>query len=68
MKKLLNSSTCGIINFSDDTVYSGDDTSTYPLTLGAWTTDLVNGNYGGLSLTVSTTTNDNDTWTLTPVS
>ena len=50
--------TCGTIKFGDQTVYDG----------ASWTIDLVNGNYGGLSLTVSTTTNDNDTWTLTPVS
>ena len=53
-----DSSTCGKIKFGDQTVYDG----------ASWTTDLVNGNYGGLSLTVSTTTNDNDTWTLIPVS
>ena len=62
---------CGKIIFGTATVYSGDDTSTTTPTPthGAWTTSPMEaGDYGGLTLVISTTTNANDTWTLTPAS
>ena len=49
--------TCGTVTFSDVTMYNGS----------SWTTTPTDGNtYGGLYLAISTATNTNDTWTLTP--
>lgn len=49
--------TCGTVTFGTQTMYSGS----------AWTTTPENGQtYGGLNFAVSTTTNADDTWTLTP--
>lgn len=51
-----NSGTCGTISFGDATVYNG-----------SWSPNpMVAGNYGGLTLAISTTTSTDDTWTLTP--
>lgn len=52
-----NSGTCGTVKFGNATVYDGSD----------WTASMEAGNYGGLTLAISTTTNDDDTWTLTPI-
>lgn len=49
--------TCGTVKFGNATVYDGSD----------WTASMEAGNYGGLTLAISTTTNDDDTWTLTPI-
>ena len=49
---------CGTVKFGDATVYNGSAWSPNP---------MVAGNYGGLTLAISTTTNTNDTWTLTPI-
>ena len=51
--------TCGTVTFGDATVYNGSAWSPNP---------MVAGKYGGLTLAISTTTNTNDTWTLTPPS
>lgn len=48
---------CGTVKFGNATVYDGSD----------WTASMEAGNYGGLTLAISTTTNDDDTWTLTPI-
>ena len=50
--------TCGTITFGTAAVFDGSAWS--PATMVADT-------YGGLTLAISTTTNANDTWTLTPV-
>jgi hypothetical protein len=48
---------CGTITFGTAAVFNGS----------AWSpTTMVAGTYGGLNLAISTTTNANDTWTLTP--
>ena len=50
--------TCGTITFGTAAVFNGS----------AWSSDpMAAGPYGGLNLAISTTTNANDTWTLTPV-
>ena len=49
---------CGTIYFGDTTVYNGTAWSPNPMVVG---------NYGGLTLAISTTTNTDDTWTLTPI-
>lgn len=52
----------GSYNYCSD-IYFGDQ-RVYNLN---WTPNpMVNGTYGGLTLAISTTTNANDTWTLTP--
>lgn len=52
----------GSYNYCSD-IYFGDQ-RVYNLN---WTPNpMVNGTYGGLTLAISTTKNDNDTWTLTP--
>ena len=49
---------CGTITFDTVQVFDGS----------AWSSDPMEaGTYGGLNLAISTTTNANDTWTLTPV-
>jgi hypothetical protein len=50
---------CGVIKFGTAEVYDGG---------GDWTTynSMTAGTYGGLTLAISTTTESNDTWTLTP--
>ena len=49
---------CGTVKFGTQTMYDGS----------SWTTTPTSGNtYDGLSLTISPTTYDADTWTLTPV-
>lgn len=56
---------CGTITFGSAMVYTGDDTRTNPVTSGNWDPNpLTPGNYGGLTLSISTTTTANDTWTL----
>ena len=51
-------SSCGTVKFGTATMF--DDSR--------WTTTPTNGeNYGGLHFVISTTTNTNDTWTLTPL-
>ena len=63
----LKNAICGTITFGSAMVYTGDDTSTTPVTSGNWDPNpLTAGNYGGLTLSISTTTTANDTWTLTP--
>ena len=54
-----SNNTCGTVILGDATVYNGSAWSPNP---------MVAGNYGGLTLAISTTTNTNDTWTLTPLS
>ena len=50
--------TCGTITFGTASVFNGS----------AWSSDpMAAGTYGGLNLAISTTTNADDTWTLTPV-
>ena len=49
--------TCGVVKFGDVTVYTGTEWTPVP---------FVAGNYGGLTLAISKTSVDNDTWTLTP--
>lgn len=50
-------SSCGTVKFGDQTMFNGS----------SWTTTPTDGGiYGGLSLAITTTTNTNDTWTLTP--
>ena len=50
---------CGTVTFGSEQVYSGSATN-------KWNPDpMVPGNYGGLTLSISTTTTANDTWTLT---
>ena len=50
--------TCGTVKFGNQTMYNGT----------SWTTTPTSGStYGGLNLTISQTTDANDTWTLTPV-
>ena len=49
---------CGTITISTVQVFDGSAWSPAP---------MVAGTYGGLNLAISTTTNANDTWTLTPV-
>lgn len=50
--------TCGTVKFGTQTMYNGL----------SWTTTPTSGStYGGLSLTISQTTYEADTWTLTPV-
>ena len=62
----LKNAICGTITFGSAMVYTGDDTSTTPVTSGNWDPNpLTAGNYGGLTLSISTTTTANDTWTLT---
>jgi len=57
--------TCGTIKFGSATVYSGGNVGNQ----GVWSpATMVDGNYGGLTLKITTTTNANDTWTLTPTS
>ena len=52
-----NSGSCGTVKFGDQTMYNGS----------TWTTTPNSGNnYGLLHFVISTTTNTNDTWTLTP--
>ena len=61
----LKNAICGTITFGSAMVYTGDDTSTTPVTSGNWDPNpLTAGNYGGLTLSISTTTTENDTWTL----
>ena len=49
---------CGTITFGTAQVFDGT----------AWSSDPMQaGTYGGLNLAITTTTNTNDTWTLTPV-
>ncbi len=51
-------SSCGTVKFGDQTMYNGSQ----------WKTTPTNGeNYDGLHFVISTTTNTNDTWTLTPL-
>ena len=50
--------TCGTITFGTAAVFNGAVWSPAP---------MVAGTYGGLTLAISTTTNADDTWTLTPV-
>ena len=53
-----SNSICGTVTFGSEQVYSGSTTN-------KWNPDpMVPGNYGGLTLSISTTT-DNVTWTLT---
>ena len=53
---------CGTITFGTVQVFDGTAAT------GTWTpSPMVAGTYGGLTLAISTTTNANDTWTLTPV-
>ena len=53
-----DNASCGTVKFGDQTMYDGS----------TWTTTPTNGeNYGGLHFVISTTTNPNDTWTLTPL-
>ncbi len=49
--------TCGTVKFGDQTMFNGSSWTTTP---------TAGGTYGGLSLAITTTTNTNDTWTLTP--
>ena len=49
---------CGTITFGTASVFNGSAWSPAP---------MVAGTYGGLNLAISTTTNADDTWTLTPV-
>lgn len=50
-------SSCGTVKFGTATMFDGSQ----------WTTTPTDGeNYGGLHFVISTTTNANDTWTLTP--
>ena len=52
-----SSCSCDGVRFGNQTMYNGTE----------WTTTPVDGNtYGGLSLSISTTNNTNDTWTLMP--
>ena len=54
--------TCGTITFGTAQVFDGTAAT------GTWTPNpMVAGTYGGLNLVISTTTNTDDTWTLTPV-
>lgn len=54
-------SSCGTVKFGDQTMFNGSSWTT------SWTTTPTDGGiYGGLSLAITTTTNTNDTWTLTP--
>ena len=56
-----DSSSCGTVKFGDQTMFNGSSWTT------SWTTTPTDGGiYGGLSLAITTTTNTNDTWTLTP--
>lgn len=50
-------SSCGTVKFGDQTMFNGSSWTTTP---------TAGGTYGGLSLAITTTTNTNDTWTLTP--
>lgn len=50
--------TCGTVKFGNQTMYDGTAWSPSP---------MVAGSYGGLNLAITTTTNTDDTWTLTPV-
>ena len=50
--------TCGTVKFGTQTMYNGTAWSPSP---------MVAGSYGGLNLAITTTTNTDDTWTLTPV-
>lgn len=53
---------CGTITISTVQVFDGTAAT------GTWSpSPMVAGAYGGLNLAISTTTNANDTWTLTPV-
>ncbi|SEA09544.1 Ig-like domain (group 2) [Xylanibacter ruminicola] len=53
---------CGTITFGPAQVFDGTAAT------GAWSpSPMVAGTYGGLNLAISTTTNADDTWTLTPV-
>jgi len=53
-----NLGTCGTVKFGNQTMFNGS----------SWTTTPTSGStYDGLSLVISTTGSDNDTWTLTPV-
>jgi hypothetical protein len=53
---------CGTITFGTAEVFDGTAAT------GTWTPNpMAAGTYGGLTLAISTTTNANDTWTLTPV-
>ena len=52
---------CGAITFGTDPVFDGTAAT------GTWIHDpMVADTYGGLKLAITTTTNDDDTWTLTP--
>ena len=51
-----NSGSCGTVKFGTATMYNGRN----------WDTLTNGGTYGGLKLDISTTTNTDDTWTLTP--
>ena len=51
-------STCGTVTFGTQQMYNGTAWSPSP---------MVAGSYGGLNLAITTTTNTDDTWTLTPV-
>lgn len=50
--------TCGTVTFGTQQMYNGTAWSPSP---------MVAGSYGGLNLAITTTTNTDDTWTLTPV-
>ncbi len=50
--------TCGTVTFGTQQMYNGTAWSPSP---------MVAGSYGGLNLAIITTTNTDDTWTLTPV-
>jgi uncharacterized protein YjdB len=53
---------CGTITFGTVQVFDGTAAN------GTWTpSPMAAGTYGGLNLAISTTTNADDTWTLTPV-
>ena len=53
---------CGTITFGTAQVFDGTAAT------GTWSpSPMVAGTYGGLNLAISTTTNADDTWTLTPV-
>ena len=49
---------CGTVTFGTQQMYNGTAWSPSP---------MVAGSYGGLNLAITTTTNTDDTWTLTPV-
>ena len=58
--------TCGTITFGSTQVFDGASPGTWDAGID-FNTDADYGPYGGLNLNISTTTNANDTWTLTPV-